>query len=129
MDFNSQVIIIVVEYVFQTPPWYHRHRSFTGKDSSANRVFTLLHHLPPLPFISPSFPFLSLPLHHNHRCSSSSSSVSLVIVIGIPLHHRNRPHWYFAFFSNLFLAIASICLSDAFKASKISIKNPIFYAL
>ena len=60
-------------------------------DSLANRLFTYpLHLLPPLPFISLSILlFLSLPLHHNHRCSSSSS-VYLFIVICIPLHHRHR---------------------------------------
>ena len=93
MDFNSQGIILVVEYVFQTPPWYHRHRSFTGEDSLANRVFTLLlHHLPPLPFISPNSPLLSLPLRHNHRFSSPLSLISFIIVIGIPCHHRNCSH-------------------------------------
>ena len=126
----------MVENVIHTLTWHHR--SFIGMDSSANRLFTpLLHHLPPLPFISLSLPlFLSLPLHHNHRCSSSSS-VYLFIVIGIPLHHRHRSHRYFfpvffLLFHPLFihlLILKTLCLSHAFKASKIFTKNPIFHAL
>ena len=125
----------MVENIIHTPTWHHR--SFIGMDSWANRLFTLLlHHLPPLPFIAISLPlFLSLFLHHNHRCSSSSSMI-LFIVIGIPLHHCHRSHRYFSdscpLFHPLFihhLNLKTLCLSDAFKPSKISTKNPIFHAL
>ena len=63
-------------------------------DSLAYRLFIplLLHHLLPLPSISLSLLFLSLPLHLDHRCSSSSL-VYLFIVIGT--HHRHRSYWYF----------------------------------
>ena len=106
--------------------------------SSAIRLFTLLlhHHLLPLPFISLCL-FLSLPLHHNHRCSSSSS-VYLFILIGIPLHHLHCSHQYSFYvfcllihplFIHLLILKRTFCLSHAFKASKIFTKNPIFHAL
>ena len=81
-----------------------------------------------------------------HWYTFSSSSVYRFIVIGIPLHR----HWYssssssssssflFHFFPSLSLLPFNyqpphpkkvLCLSDAFKASKIFTKNPIFYVL
>ena len=72
IDFESSMVATILRPVTLT----RHHRSFLGMDSSAFQLFTaLLHHLPPLPFIS-----LSNPLHRHWYSSSSSSSLSSVFL-------------------------------------------------
>ena len=80
----------VAKNLIHTLAWHHR--SFIGMDLSANRVFTLLlHHLPPLPFISSSvlLYIIGIPPHRHWYSSSSLSSASLPPLAYPPAHLKN----------------------------------------